>query len=174
MPRKDMISHGGFEDHERISFITSAETFCYMAMPFGLMNGGASYQCLVDKKVYMDDMLCARWTIPRVYGNQRGIEANPIKFKAILDMKAPTNISEDSGTSIVITSPQGDDKQFAIRFEFKASNNKVEYEVLIIGMGMAHEVGARRLIAYSDSQLIVKQIEGMYEVKEENMVPYQQ
>ncbi|KAL0342582.1 UNVERIFIED_CONTAM: hypothetical protein Scaly_1920800 [Sesamum calycinum] len=157
-----------------------------MAMSFGLMNGGASYQCLVDKifryqlgrnvEVYMDDMLvkCARWTILRVYGNQRGIEANPIKFKAILDMKAPTNINEDSGTGIVITSPQGDDMQFAIMFEFKASNNKVEYEVLIIGMGMAHEVGARRLIAYSDSQLIVKQIEGMYEVKEENMVPYQQ
>ncbi|KAL0446593.1 UNVERIFIED_CONTAM: hypothetical protein Slati_1787200 [Sesamum latifolium] len=35
---------------------------------------------------------------------------------------------------------------------------------------MAHETGARRLLAYSDSQLIVKQVEGAYEAKEENPI----
>ncbi|KAL0400183.1 UNVERIFIED_CONTAM: hypothetical protein Sradi_2361600 [Sesamum radiatum] len=39
---------------------------------------------------------------------------------------------------------------------------------------MAHETGARRLLAYSDSQLIVKQVEGAYEAKEENMIQYLQ
>ncbi|KAL0386558.1 UNVERIFIED_CONTAM: hypothetical protein Slati_4594800 [Sesamum latifolium] len=34
-------------------------------------------------------------------------------------------------------------------------------------MRMAHEAGARRLLAYSDSQLIVNQIEGTFEAKEE-------
>ncbi|KAL0445707.1 UNVERIFIED_CONTAM: hypothetical protein Slati_1698600 [Sesamum latifolium] len=37
---------------------------------------------------------------------------------------------------------------------------------------MAHEAGARHLLAYSDSQLIVKQVEGAYEAKEENMIQY--
>ncbi|KAL0437553.1 UNVERIFIED_CONTAM: hypothetical protein Sradi_0463200 [Sesamum radiatum] len=39
---------------------------------------------------------------------------------------------------------------------------------------MAHETGARHLLAYSDSQLVVKQVEGAYEAKEESMVQYLQ
>ncbi|KAL0373751.1 UNVERIFIED_CONTAM: hypothetical protein Sradi_3290800 [Sesamum radiatum] len=55
------------EDRKRVSFITSAGIFCYIAMPFGLKNTGATYQCLMDKifqaqigkkvDVYVDDML---------------------------------------------------------------------------------------------------------------------
>ncbi|KAL0454672.1 UNVERIFIED_CONTAM: hypothetical protein Slati_0806400 [Sesamum latifolium] len=41
-------------------------------------------------------------------------------------------------------------------------------------MKMAHEVGARHLLAYLDSQLVVKQIEGVYEAKEKSMVQYLQ
>ncbi|KAL0319678.1 UNVERIFIED_CONTAM: Transposon Ty3-G Gag-Pol polyprotein [Sesamum radiatum] len=54
------------EDRKKVSFITSEGTFCYVAMPFGLKNTGATYQRLVDKKfrpqigrnvkVYVDDM----------------------------------------------------------------------------------------------------------------------
>ncbi|KAL0463394.1 UNVERIFIED_CONTAM: hypothetical protein Slati_0227000 [Sesamum latifolium] len=64
--------------------------------------------------------------------------------------------------------------EFAIRFEFKASINEAEYEALVISMRMAHEVGARCLMAYSDYQLIVKQVEGTYEAKEESIVQYLQ
>ncbi|KAL0440233.1 UNVERIFIED_CONTAM: hypothetical protein Slati_2506300 [Sesamum latifolium] len=55
------------EDHKRISFITSDDTFCYVAMPFGLKNIEATYQRLADKifqpqlgqnmEVYVDNML---------------------------------------------------------------------------------------------------------------------
>ncbi|KAL0448630.1 UNVERIFIED_CONTAM: hypothetical protein Slati_1419400 [Sesamum latifolium] len=62
----------------------------------------------------------------------------------------------DSGAGIVITSPQGEDLEFAVKSGFRAFNNDAEYEALVIGMKMAHEAGARHLIAYSDSQLIVK------------------
>ncbi|KAL0428192.1 UNVERIFIED_CONTAM: hypothetical protein Slati_2994000 [Sesamum latifolium] len=81
---------------------------------------------------------------------------------------------QGSGVGIVITSPQGEDLEFAVKFGFKASNNEAEYEALVIGMKMAHEAGARHLLAYSDSQLIVKQVEGTYEAKEENMIQYLQ
>ncbi|KAL0283994.1 UNVERIFIED_CONTAM: hypothetical protein Sangu_2854000 [Sesamum angustifolium] len=37
---------------------------------------------------------------------------------------------------------------------------------------MALEAGARLLIAYSDSQLIIKQVEGTNEVKKATMVEY--
>ncbi|KAL0405405.1 UNVERIFIED_CONTAM: hypothetical protein Slati_3854400 [Sesamum latifolium] len=60
---------------------------------------------------------------------------------------------QGSGARIVLTSPQGEDLEFAVKFDFKASNNEAEYEALMKGMKkMTHEAGARYLIAYSDSE----------------------
>ncbi|KAL0433672.1 UNVERIFIED_CONTAM: hypothetical protein Slati_2701500 [Sesamum latifolium] len=86
-----------------------------------------------------------------------------IKAQALADF-----ISEMAGMAVVqalLSSPQGEDLEFAVKFDFKASNNEAEYEALVIGMRMAHEAGARHLLAYSDSQLIVNQIEGTFEAK---------
>ncbi|KAL0286736.1 UNVERIFIED_CONTAM: Retrovirus-related Pol polyprotein from transposon opus [Sesamum angustifolium] len=91
------------EDHKKISFITSDEIFCYVAMPFGLKNTGATYQRLVDKifrpqlggnmEVYVDDIKCAFGVSGGCFlgfmVTQQGIEANPTKIKAILDMGPP-------------------------------------------------------------------------------------
>ncbi|KAL0462667.1 UNVERIFIED_CONTAM: hypothetical protein Slati_0154300 [Sesamum latifolium] len=64
--------------------------------------------------------------------------------------------------------------EFAVKFEFKASNNEAECEALVLGMRMTQDASASHLQAYSDSQLIVKQINGEYEAKEESMVQYLQ
>ncbi|KAL0457909.1 UNVERIFIED_CONTAM: hypothetical protein Slati_0418100 [Sesamum latifolium] len=85
-----------------------------------------------------------------------------------------SSTAQGSGAGIVITTPQGEDLEFAIKFGFKASNNEAEYEALVIGLRMAHETGAKHLLAYSDSQLVVKQVEGTYEANEENMIQYLQ
>ncbi|KAL0402054.1 UNVERIFIED_CONTAM: Ribonuclease HI [Sesamum latifolium] len=85
-----------------------------------------------------------------------------------------SSTSQGSGAGIVLTTPQGDDMEFAIKFEFKASNNKAEYEALVLGMRMAQDAGASHLLAYSNSQLIVKQVNGEYKAKEESMVQYLQ
>ncbi|KAL0349747.1 UNVERIFIED_CONTAM: Retrovirus-related Pol polyprotein from transposon [Sesamum radiatum] len=50
-----------------------------------------------------------------------------------------------SGASIIISSPQGEDMEFAIKFDFKALNNKAEYEALVLDMKMAQDVAASRL-----------------------------
>ncbi|XP_075500054.1 uncharacterized protein LOC142538627 [Primulina tabacum] len=54
-------------DQDKASFITSGCTFCYIVMPFGLKNAGATYQRLMNKvfekqlrrnvEVYVDDIL---------------------------------------------------------------------------------------------------------------------
>ncbi|KAL0286550.1 UNVERIFIED_CONTAM: hypothetical protein Scaly_2789900 [Sesamum calycinum] len=49
---------------------------------------------------------------------------------------------DGSGVGIVITSPQGEDLEFIVKFSFKASDNEAEYEALVIGLKMAHESGA--------------------------------
>ncbi|KAL0355715.1 UNVERIFIED_CONTAM: Pro-Pol polyprotein [Sesamum radiatum] len=91
-------------------------------------------------------------------------EETPKDEKWLLHVDGSSTI-QGSGAGIVITSPQGKDLEFAIMFGFKASNNEAEYEALVAGMKMAHEAGARHLLAYSDSQLMVKQVEGIYEGK---------
>ncbi|KAL3537003.1 hypothetical protein ACH5RR_000369 [Cinchona calisaya] len=62
-----------------------------------------------------------------------------------------------AGAGIIIRSPEGDYLTYALRFGFKATNNEAEYEALICGMEMAHQMGARTLKIHSDSQLIVNQ-----------------
>ncbi|KAL0401836.1 UNVERIFIED_CONTAM: polyprotein [Sesamum latifolium] len=100
-------------------------------------------------------------------------EETPRGEKWLLHVDGSSTI-QGSGAGIVITSPQGEDLEFAIKFGFKASNNEAEYEALVVGMKMAHKAGARHLLAYSDSQLVVKQFEGIYEAKEKSMVQYLQ
>ncbi|KAK4397275.1 hypothetical protein Sango_1564100 [Sesamum angolense] len=71
--------------------------------------------------------------------------------KWLLHMDGSSTI-QGSDAGIVDTSPHGEDLEFAVKFDFKASNIEVEYETLLIGMKMVHEAGAKRLVAYSDSQ----------------------
>jgi ribonuclease HI len=53
----------------------------------------------------------------------------------------------------------------------RASNNVAEYQALLHALRWAAARGARRLRIYSDSELVVKQMEGTYRVKHPDMVP---
>ena len=52
-----------------------------------------------------------------------------------------------------------------------ATNNVAEYQGLIHGLRFALARGARQVHVFSDSELVVKQMDGRYKVKHENMVP---
>ncbi|XP_017227902.2 uncharacterized protein LOC108203469 [Daucus carota subsp. sativus] len=126
-------------DQEHTSFITDRGLYCYVGMPFGILNAGATYQRLVNMmfkdligktmEVYVDDMLVKSKKAPDhikhlsemfsilrkfnmklnpqkcVFGvesgkflgfmvNHRGIEANPAKIQALLDMRSPSTVKE--------------------------------------------------------------------------------
>jgi len=57
----------------------------------------------------------------------------------------------------------------ALRFAFKASNNQAESEALIVGMLLAKEMGAKGLLAKSDSLLVTGQVTGEYQAKDPQM-----
>ena len=57
-------------------------------------------------------------------------------------------------------------------FGFQASNNEAEYEVVIVGLNLAHSMEADQVEVCSDSQLVVKQIEDSYEARGEKMILY--
>ena len=62
--------------------------------------------------------------------------------------------------------------EYALRFEFQASNNEAEYEAVISGRNLAHSMEADQLEVCNNSQLVVKHIEDDYEAKGEKMIRY--
>ena len=52
---------------------------------------------------------------------------------------------------LILISPDGIDVEYAVRFEFQASNNEVEYEAVIVRLNLAHSMEADQLEICSDS-----------------------
>ncbi|GJT08342.1 reverse transcriptase domain-containing protein [Tanacetum coccineum] len=79
---------------------------------------------------------------------------------------------DGSGASLILTSPEGTEFTYALRFQFTASNNEAEYEALIVGLRIATQMGVRNVQVSVDSKLVANQVLGTYVAKEENMVKY--
>ena len=77
-----------------------------------------------------------------------------------------------SGAGLILTSPEGIDIEYALRFGFQASNNEAEYEAVIASLNLAHSLEIDQLEVCSDSQLVVRQIEDTYEAKSGRMILY--
>ena len=80
--------------------------------------------------------------------------------------------AQGSGAGLILTSPDEIDKEYALKFDFRASNNEAEYEAVMDGLNLAHFMEADQLEVSSDSQLVVKQIEDSYEARGEKMILY--
>ena len=80
--------------------------------------------------------------------------------------------AQGSGVGLILTSPEGIDIEYALRFGFQASNNEAEYEAVIAGLNLAHSMEVDQLEVCSDSQLVVRQLEDTYEAKDEKMILY--
>jgi ribonuclease HI len=74
------------------------------------------------------------------------------------------------GVTMIVS--QGEAVNYAMQLLFMASNNIAEYEALLVGLSFAKSVGARRVVVYSDSQLAVNQISGIYEAKDRKIKKY--
>ena len=48
--------------------------------------------------------------------------------------------AQGSGTGLILTSPEGIDIEYALKFGFRASDNEAEYEVVITGLNLAHSM----------------------------------
>jgi len=67
---------------------------------------------------------------------------------------------------VVLEGPNNTLIEQAIKFEFKASNNQVEYEVIIIGLNLAIDLEMKNLKCKSDFRLVVGQLNEEFEVRE--------
>ncbi|KAK8944793.1 hypothetical protein KSP39_PZI008171 [Platanthera zijinensis] len=79
---------------------------------------------------------------------------------------------EGAGAGLLLVGPELISLEYGHRLKFPATNNVAEYEALIAGLRLVIDCHVKGLIVYSDSQLIVSQVEGDYEVKNEELVQY--
>ena len=79
-----------------------------------------------------------------------------------------------SWAGIVIITPKGIKLEHSFRLGFRASNNEANYEALLAGLKVASDLGAREVEIYSNSRLVVNQVQGNFEAKDPRMVEYLQ
>ncbi|XP_024018662.1 uncharacterized protein LOC112090784 [Morus notabilis] len=91
------------------------------------------------------------------------------RWKLYVDGSSNDN---SSGAGLVLHTPEGHKITSAIRFDFPASNNEAEYEALLAGLRLAEHLKAGNLDIFSDSQLIVNQVKGQYQTRDEKMAAY--
>ncbi|XP_074337088.1 uncharacterized protein LOC141674266 [Apium graveolens] len=84
-----------------------------------------------------------------------------------------SSISERSGVGLILKSPEGFTIQTTITFGFPVTNNQAEYEALIAGLKLSRTLRVQDLKIYSDSQIVVKKINGEYIAKDPILEKYQ-
>ncbi|GKU99640.1 hypothetical protein SLEP1_g12455 [Rubroshorea leprosula] len=80
--------------------------------------------------------------------------------------------SKGSGAGALLLGPDGYRSEHALKFNFDATNNMVEYEALLLDLQLALELKISAIQVYSDSQLVVNQINSICEVVDPVMVKY--
>ncbi|GKU90960.1 hypothetical protein SLEP1_g4897 [Rubroshorea leprosula] len=219
------------KDEEKTSFYAGDEIYCYVMMPFGLKNAGATYQkmvtivfraqigknlevirlnptkCIfgVESGKFLDQPLrqilqkleCSgrliKWAVELGEFEITFQQRSAIRAQALADFIVECTLcpstsnpepndwtlyvdrassSKGSGAGALLIGPDGYRSEHALKFNFDATNNIAEYEALILGLQLALELKISAIQVYSDSQLVVNQINSICEVVDPVMVKY--
>jgi ribonuclease HI len=76
-----------------------------------------------------------------------------------------------AAAACVVSTPDGGVLAEASELLDTATNNVAEYRALLLGLAKARELGADEVEIIGDSELIAKQVQGIYKVKHEAMRP---
>ena len=71
----------------------------------------------------------------------------------------------------VVSTPGGEVLDEASELLGTVTNNVAEYRALLLGLGRARALGANEVEVVNDSELIAKQVQGLYKVKHAAMRP---
>ena len=83
-----------------------------------------------------------------------------------------SSCKQGGGIGFVIISPRGANFEFAFPIEPMVTNNQAEYEAVLRGIQLLHEVKAEAIEIFGDSLLIINQLIGLYECKEDTLRRY--
>ncbi|GJZ95844.1 reverse transcriptase domain-containing protein [Tanacetum coccineum] len=76
------------------------------------------------------------------------------------------------GVGLVLIDPPGMEYTYAIRLNFPSTNNKAEYEALLVGLRMAQKMKVQVLSVKVDSKLVACQMNGEFVASNEGMAKY--
>ncbi len=108
------------------------------------------------------------------------IQKKPVNMSYLLqfDGAADPNPGPASGAYVLFSPPTKDNGslcRFVVeegyRFLPKATNNEAEYTGLILGLQAAREHGVKNIEIEGDSQLVINQVLGAWQVKTPTLVP---
>ena len=74
-----------------------------------------------------------------------------------------------SGVGLVLISPENITIEKSLRLGDLDTNNEVEYEALLVGMTMIQKIGGKVVEIFSDSRLVVGQVQGELEANDMRM-----
>ena len=77
-----------------------------------------------------------------------------------------------AGARILVITPKGIKLEHSFRLGFKASNNETKYEALLVRLRVDLDLGAKEVEVYSNSRLVINQVQGSFEAKDPRMVEY--
>jgi ribonuclease HI len=75
----------------------------------------------------------------------------------------------ESGIGIILKREDGTVIRTAAGYIGKATNNIAEYQALMACIAMTKQLPCTKLVVYSDSELLVKQMKKVYRVKDKNL-----
>lgn len=101
---------------------------------------------------------------------ERAVEARPVRTRLFTDGAARGNPGP-AGAGAVIISPDGHVVAKVGKYLGETTSNVAEYTGLILGLKRAKAMGLRELEVLADSELIVKQLSGEYQVKADHLRP---
>ena len=76
-----------------------------------------------------------------------------------------------AGFGVYVSRPDGTEVAGLYGYLGQATNNVAEYQALLHALRYALAHNVRRVRVYSDSELVVRQMDGTYRVKHKDMVP---
>nr|GEW60182.1 reverse transcriptase domain-containing protein [Tanacetum cinerariifolium] len=140
-------------DEEKTAFHTGHEVYCYTKMPFGLKNAGATYQRLMDKafegqigrNIEVKGQIFADFLIEMPGDASQTVPAAETQEEPWTLFTDGSSCVDESGAGLILTSPEGVEFTYALRFQFTASNNEAEYEALVAGLRIAARMGVKNV-----------------------------
>ena len=103
------------------------------------------------------------------------------KSVSIISLQGPTSWKvyvdgvanqRSSGVGPFLVSPKSITIEKSLRLGFLATNNEAEYEALLEGMSMVQKLGRKAVNIFSDSRLVIGQVNGELEARDERMQGY--
>ncbi|KAM1944669.1 hypothetical protein ACFX15_012872 [Malus domestica] len=83
-----------------------------------------------------------------------------------------SSTSSSASVGIVIQSPNHNRWYFSLKLDFECTYNHAEYEALIIGLGILHDLRATRALILGDSELVINQLNGSFRCMSCTLAPY--